>query len=200
MGAKLGSCVLAATQDWVPAWVHAGLQATVATVPSRRCGMPRPYDSPPTPASFSLPTYLYPLPSFLLFSLQGLIFGPQRCLKSWKTQLSVLEEQTTAGSRGNDKEGDSDVSHRTRSCPSGPGLPSTRPPPLFQPRGPSALPPSTQMTVGNDSHPFPVPSQGLCSQKGSFPELSPEQAHLPLPTLLGESVGTGTRPSDPGRC
>lgn len=74
------------------------------------------------------------------------------------------------------------------------------PPPLFQPRGPSALPPSTQMTVGNDSHPFPVPSQGPCSQKGSFPELSPEQAHLPLPTLLGESVGTGTRPSDPGRC
>lgn len=156
--------------------------------------------TPPTPASSSLPTYLYPLPSFLLFSLQGLISGPQHCLKSRKTQLSVLEEQTTAGSRGNDKEGDSDASHRTRSCPSGPGLPSTRRPPLFQPRGPSALPPSTQMTVGNDSHPFPVPSQGPCSQKGSFPELSPEQAHLPLPTLLGESVGTGTRPSDPGRC
>lgn len=39
-------------------------------------------------------------PSFLLRTLQGLIFGPQHCLEFWKTQPSALDKQTRVGNRG----------------------------------------------------------------------------------------------------
>lgn len=96
---------------------------------------------------------------------------------------SRTNKQTTGGSRGSGKEGDGDASHRALSCPTGPGHLLPHPIPASRTQRSA-----TQHTADNDSHPLPVPSQGLCPQKGSFPQSSPEQAHIPLPTYACEST------------
>lgn len=56
-------CVLEATQDWAPGSHPCWAGSHSGRCPTRRCGVPRPCDCPPTPAFSLLPVYLY-LPSF----------------------------------------------------------------------------------------------------------------------------------------
>ena len=126
VGIKSGSCVPATTQ----APLHAGLQATVATVHPEGVGCPGPATLPlHLPSPLSLPSFIFPL------------FSPTHSSRSqfWPSALSGTLEDPTFCSRkanqgreqGNVKEGNSNASHRTQIAPL--DLTFLLPPPPVQP-------------------------------------------------------------------
>ena len=177
MGTKQGSC----------APVHTGLGTRLWSVPGVgvECpGLMTRHPPPPSPLSLLIFSFLSPfLPVSLLSSKPFVpIFVPDIVWDSGSPTAPAANKPTMAGSKGNGQEGESDASHKLRSALLDPGF--LPPQHLSQPWGHSAVPPG------------PI---GLTAVIPTHSHSQAQNTRTPAPPPR-ESMGTGVRPSDTGRC